>query len=442
MLDEHARGDLLVEVDRQTEQPGERLHREPDVDAVRGVEQEVFLEVLEHGVDAQHDGHADADGPQGRDAFVHEHLVHDDLEEQRDHEPDGADGQDGDGDLGEEGALAEEFRDEPAETELLVFVDDGVVLLHEHETAGILLLPVLLVQEDDLRTVAVGHVGIPDGDLLDHLRLVVDGRRFLLIRGIGIGAGHDFVGLLDERFGGELRLFVFGVGMRDALRDLADAAEHGEAAVLLDGHAGECRAEVRDLAPLHADFAGLVLQVVGDLAEQADGGFVLGDGVFVHQAADVGVVAVVLHDGCEAVERSLLAVDGAAAHFHADEDRLAGPGFEQVFLLEEQHLALHLGQRIEDGVAFLLDAALEEFADAEIENPVPVVELEEDGRSEERGEFFDRDVAPAFGGEPQLVCELQAEFQGVFDILKTGQEGVQIARLRHHLDDFLETLQK
>ena len=149
-----------------------------------------------------------------------------------------------------------------------------------------------------------------------------------------------------------------------------------------------------------------------------------------------------LHDGGEAVEGGLLAVDRAAAHLHADEDRLAGPGLEELVLLEEQHLALDFGQRIEHGVAFLLNAALQELADAEVEHPVAVVELKEDRRAEEGGEFLDGDVAAAFGREPQLVRELQAEFQGVVDALKRGQEGVEVARLRHHLDDFLEAQQK
>ena len=402
VLDEHAGRDAFVEVDRETEQAREGLHGQADVDAVRGVQQEVFFEVLQDGVDAEHDGDADADGHERDPALVYEHLVDNDLEEQRDDQADGADGEDGDGDLRQQGPLAEKFRDEPAEAELLVFVDDGVMLLHEDDAVGVFLLPLLLVDENDARTVAVCHVGIPDGGLLDRLRLVVGGS-FLLLRGLGfgIGAGDDLVGLLQQGFGRELRLAVFlGFGIGDAFGDLADAAEDGETSVLLDRHAGERRADLRELVPLDVDFLRFVFEVVGDLAEEADGGFVLGDRVFVHQAADVGVVAVMLHDGGEAVEGGLFAVDRAAAHLHADEDGLAGPGFEELVLLEEQHLALDFGQRIEHGVAFLLDAALQELADAEIQHPVAVVELEEDRRAEEGGEFLDGDVAAAFWREP------------------------------------------
>ena len=302
----------------------------------------------------------------------------------------------------QQGPLAEEFRDEPAESELLVLVDDGVVLLHEDDAVRVFLVPLLLVHEGDGRAVSVGHVGIPHGDLLDRLRRIVDGGLFLLrFLGIGIRAGDDLVGLLDQGFGRELRLVGFVVlRVGDAFGDLSHAAEDDEPAVLLDGHAGKRRADLRELFPLDADFLRLVFEVVGDLAEQADGRFVLGDRVFVHQAADVGVVAVMLHDGGEAVEGGLLAVDRAAAHLHADEDGFSRPGFEELVLLEEQHLALDLGQRIEHGVAFLLDAALQELADAEIQHPVAVVELKEDRRAEEGGEFLDGDVAAAFGREP------------------------------------------
>ena len=444
MLDEHAGRDAFVEVDGEAEQAREGLHRQADVDAVRGVQQEVFFEVLQDGVDAEHDGDADADGHERDPAVVHEDLVHDDLEEQRDDQADGADGEDGDGDLHQQGPLTEEFRDEPAEAELLIFVDDRIMLLHEDDAVGVFLFPLLLVHERDARAVSVGHIGVPDGDLHDRFRLVVLGGLFLLrFGGVGIRAGDDLVGLLDQGFGRELRLVALaGFGIGDAFGDFAHSAEDGEPAVLLDGHAGERRADLRELVPLHADFLRLVLEVVGDLAEEADGRLVLGDRVFVHQAADVGVVAVMLHDGGEAVEGGLLAVDRAAAHFHADEDGLAGPGFEELVLLEEEHLALDFCQRIEHGVAFLLDAALQELADAEVEHPVAVVKLKEDRRTEEGSEFLDGDVAAAFGREPQLVCELQAEFQGILDVFKRGQEGVEVARLRHHLDDFLETQQK
>ena len=38
--------------------------------------------------------------------------------------------------------------------------------------------------------------------------------------------------------------------------------------------------------------------------------------------------------------------------------------------------------------------------DAEIEHPVAVVELKEDRRAEEGGEFLNGDIAAAFGREP------------------------------------------
>ena len=167
-----------------------------------------------------------------------------------------------------------------------------------------------MVDELDARTVPVGHIGIPDGDLLDRFRLVVDGGLFLLrLGGIGIRTGDDLIGLLDQGFRREFRLVgfaVFGIGY--AFGDFAHTAENGETSVLLDGHAGERRADLRDLVPFDADFLGLVFQVVGDLAEEADGRFILGDRVFVHQAPDIGVVAVMLHDGGEAVKGGLLAV--------------------------------------------------------------------------------------------------------------------------------------
>ena len=317
VLDEHAGGDAFIEVDRQTKQFREGARRQTDVDAVRREQKEVVLEIFESGVEQEHDHDAESENGQRVVAFMHENLVDDQLEENRNCESDEADRENCESDLAEQCALAVEFRNEPAQPERLIFLEDRIMLLEEHEFAGEFLFEIFPLLELHPRLASVLRDGVPDGDLefeFGFFRLPVFGS----LDG-------------DRRFARVLRKFRSSGRFRRFDGNLADSADDDGRAVFFECDCGIRRAELREFLPGDFDDFRREFKVFRHLAEETARGLVFGNRVFVNQPADVGVAAVVLDDRGEAVERGMAAVDGASGEFDFNENGVAFPCGVELF---------------------------------------------------------------------------------------------------------------
>ncbi len=176
VLDQDARRHLLEMGERQAEEMREGLHRHADVDAVRGVEQQVAPQEREAGL--EHEGQDDAAGEHGQGGigFVGQHPVDDELREQRDGEPDGVERERRHDHVGEEPALAQDLWHEPQETERPAPVRRAAPCLraHQQHLAGPGGAEGRLVEEERL---------VPGGLRVEH-----DQARRL---GVAVGAGDD-----------------------------------------------------------------------------------------------------------------------------------------------------------------------------------------------------------------------------------------------------------
>ena len=317
VLDEHAGGDAFIEIDRQTQQFREGARRQTDVDAVRREQKEVVLEIFESGVEQEHDHDAESENGQRVVAFMHENLVDDQLEENRNCESDEADRENRKSDLAEQCALAVEFRNEPAQPERLIFLENRIMLLEQHEFAGEFLFEIFPLLELHPRLASVLRDGVPDGDLefeFGFFRLPVFGS----LNG-------------DRRFARVLRKFRSSGRFRRFNGNLADSADNDGRAVFFECDCGIRRAELREFLPGDFDDFRREFKVFRHLAEETARGLVFGNRVFVNQPADVGVAAVVLDDRGEAVERGMAAVDGASGEFDFNENGVAFPCGVELF---------------------------------------------------------------------------------------------------------------
>ena len=129
----------------------EGLRRDANVDPVGRVEQQVAPQEAEDGVEHQRDSDADRQHVERRIALVHQHLVDDELEEDRRDEGQRVEHDGRDGDVGEQPPLAHQLGDEPAEAETLRCRDRPPATLHEQRRARPQRAEFLLATEKRLR---------------------------------------------------------------------------------------------------------------------------------------------------------------------------------------------------------------------------------------------------------------------------------------------------
>ncbi|TND03623.1 MAG: hypothetical protein FD118_1442 [Rhodocyclaceae bacterium] len=134
---DHGAGGALLEPGQgQAQQVAEDLAAEHGVDAVAGVQHQILPQPAhDGGEDHEHD-QRHADHGQRAGALVRDHLVNDDLGEQRCGEADQLDGERGDQHVAPDAAVFGEFGEEPAEAEgrrfvAAVGVGDGCFLRRE-----------------------------------------------------------------------------------------------------------------------------------------------------------------------------------------------------------------------------------------------------------------------------------------------------------------------
>lgn len=133
-------GRAVLEIgQRQSEQVPKDLAAQHGIDAIAGMQHEVLAQPG-HGAGEEHEhdqGHAEHD--QGAVGLVNNHLVDDDLGEQRCRQADQLDGQTGEQHVAPDGLVFEEFGDEPFETEFLLLgrkAGDFVILVGAAGFAG------------------------------------------------------------------------------------------------------------------------------------------------------------------------------------------------------------------------------------------------------------------------------------------------------------------
>ena len=145
-----ASGVALEILDRQRQQLAEGASRQPDVDHVGRVQQQGLAHEAEAGLEQQQadDGHRQHG--QGRVALVHQHLVDDQLREDRHAHAEQLQHDGGDRDVAEGLALAQDLGDEPAQSERLVLVEQLVLALEQHQLAGPAAQEIGLLDQTDL----------------------------------------------------------------------------------------------------------------------------------------------------------------------------------------------------------------------------------------------------------------------------------------------------
>ena len=136
MLSEHACRHVLEEVERQVEHVLEGSGSDAQVDLVGGVQQQVVAQEIKTRIHGQGNGHAEPEYVQGGEGLVDQHLVDDDLEENRGHQGDGIDEQHRQGDIKEGHLLTKDLGDEPAQAERLVFVAEAPGAFEQEDLAG------------------------------------------------------------------------------------------------------------------------------------------------------------------------------------------------------------------------------------------------------------------------------------------------------------------
>ena len=106
---------------RQAQQVAEQPSAELDVDAARGVAEDVGAQRVEHAFEQHHDDQADDEHIERGQAAVHEHLVHHHLEEQRADQREELKEEGDHEHLAQQLAVLDEAGQEPGEVELRQF---------------------------------------------------------------------------------------------------------------------------------------------------------------------------------------------------------------------------------------------------------------------------------------------------------------------------------
>ena len=119
MLGQDARGDPFKKIKGQVQHVPKCPGCHPQVDLVGGMEQQVITEEIKTGVDKQHHGHAQTQHLQGCKCLVDQHLVDDNLEENRCNQGDAIDKQDSQRNIEKGHLLPQDLRHEPAQAERL-----------------------------------------------------------------------------------------------------------------------------------------------------------------------------------------------------------------------------------------------------------------------------------------------------------------------------------
>ena len=117
MLGDDAGTRLVEEADRQPHQVAEGELGQANVDAAGHPQDEITTQPVEDRVEQDGGGDAAADHHQGGDAEVDQDTIDDDLEEDRHGQRQNMHGQRRADDIGQQGALAPEFRPEPVQAE-------------------------------------------------------------------------------------------------------------------------------------------------------------------------------------------------------------------------------------------------------------------------------------------------------------------------------------
>ena len=294
----------------------ESLHRGGNIDLVRGEEQEIASDEFHETVENHRTDDTDTDRIEGHDAFVHQDLVHHDLEKQRHDQRKERDDADRQRDLAEDPFQFQEFGNEPAETERLIFIGQPVGLFQQETLAAVDLPELCLIHE----------VEPVSGSLVFR----IDHRDF-----------HDFILIRT------------------------DAAEQDLFPVLFDADRRIGIAELEQTFPVEIPLFDLEFVIGSDLVKQGIAGLIFTDGVIMHDAADVHVDTVMFGDIAETEQRTLFGgID--LLQIPENDDRTAKPAAE--FLTSDPERTRRLtGNRFDhDGIFF---AGLTDILD---QDPFPV----------------------------------------------------------------------
>src|SRR5262249_12609404 len=148
VLHENAGGRALEEVDRQRQQACEGSRGDADVDLVRGEQQQVALEEGEGGIEQDGERDADRQNVERRVGVVHEHLVEDNLDENRYRKREQVQGQCGGEDVAEDPSLAQKLGDEPPKTKGLPLIGEAMHPLEEDRRSAPASAEGLLIEKD------------------------------------------------------------------------------------------------------------------------------------------------------------------------------------------------------------------------------------------------------------------------------------------------------
>ena len=389
MLDEHTAGDSLVEIHRQIQQFTESLGSQADIDAIRGKDEQIILQKLQNRVEHEGNTHRDPQHGEGGIALVHQHLIHHQLEEQRSHQPDGADGEHRQRYLAQQFLLPGKLRHKPQQTKGAVLIQQGEHALEEHHLAG-----------------KAGLVILPRNPFYcRHLPLRM-GRR----------VPHP------EHHG---QITGFGCIRRGC--HLAHAAEHHCLAFRSHGHAGVYVLTFLQRGPLHAAGAGGQPQVIRHLAQQAHAGLLL-HRIFMQQAAHIRIQIMVAANAHQAVKHGVPTICRKVLIGKiAQETGLALPRFLQSRLLQENDFTAFLAQRVENSKMLFL--TLGAAAAPQENHPVAVLQLQQNRRPEMGSQQIQVGIIPPF--------RLQAQFlQHRLHLCRRLQSGIphqrlHIASIRH-----------
>ena len=190
MLHEHARGGLFEDADREVEEMGKGLPRRPDVDAVGGEEQEIAAQEIERGLEKERCSHADREHGQRRVALMDEHLVDDELEEDRGREAEREEEEGGERHLAEELPLPGDLREEPGNAERPLGCGGRGGAGEQHRIAVPDVLQLLAAERDGLAAFGqgIGHdEAVVRRERVDHDPIAVG------------EAGEDGIGLAETR---------------------------------------------------------------------------------------------------------------------------------------------------------------------------------------------------------------------------------------------------
>src|SRR5712664_486024 len=113
----------------------ERLGRDANVDFVGCIEQHVAAQKVEYGIEQQCAGGAGGEHIERCKALVNQHLVDNELEEDRKRQTERIKQNGGDRDVGEQSPLANQLGDEPAKSERLLRTGRGTISLDQDRVA-------------------------------------------------------------------------------------------------------------------------------------------------------------------------------------------------------------------------------------------------------------------------------------------------------------------